>query len=634
MWKRFNKPSEKAIGNPILVETTLDERSVSTLNNLHNGAPSPALVSSHGRYRSEDLLKELPSLPMYCETTAKPAARIQKLTVPRKSFETAQTPQNRAHSTASSRYSYPSPDPRPRNPRLIIPRGSSVYPDDVSPPDSPRTGEGVRSRKSSPNVSPITESGSSSRHTFSGSKHYASNVPLPRASQNPGGTAAFISGWRERVGRDSLSAQEARLTRWDDFSGEPSETGKPAQAIPGTTQFDQTMLKSNTNRGDHGEGGGSKGERALKPKPLFGSKIRTVGRKDSAVKATGLSTGTREEWRGVNSRTATAKPLEVKPLPPGKDPVSRYATPAQNWDSVSVPGPLSPTPVGGPAIRVLDESTALPALPLVNTTIKPIVPLKVGRNSPHSPITRGPPVQPSNFRLDMTSPLARNHNNEKKPESPDKQLSIPSMETSPESPSPDLTENQLRNATQKLQIRSEPASRFSATTYNTTIPDSPPDSPQSLNNPPPLPSPPLSILSRKRPIPSSNIPTTGTKTPTRKPTPSQTHATDASKASPTDAGPVDRVAQLEETLNALHRRRDNLQIVLRELTSVVQPSSLAYDMAARQEIKRTVEAMNVESASVAKEIYETGMKLHRAMKRRDEKNMFEPTGLWVRRVTE
>jgi hypothetical protein len=97
---------------------------------------------------------------------------------------------------------------------------------------------------------------------------------------------------------------------------------------------------------------------------------------------------------------------------------------------------------------------------------------------------------------------------------------------------------------------------------------------------------------------------------------------------------VDRVAVIEAKLAALHRRQGNLQTVIHELTHVVQPSSIAYDIASRQEIKKTVEGLNTESAAVAKEIYETGMKLHRAWKKRDEQSMFEPTGLWVRRVTE
>jgi len=102
---------------------------------------------------------------------------------------------------------------------------------------------------------------------------------------------------------------------------------------------------------------------------------------------------------------------------------------------------------------------------------------------------------------------------------------------------------------------------------------------------------------------------------------------------PPTAAAVDRVSLLQAQLESLNRRRQNLATVIYELTHVVQPSSIAYDIASRQEIKRSVEGFHAESAQVVKEIHETGMKLHRAMKRRDEESMFEPTGLWVRRVT-
>jgi hypothetical protein len=124
--------------------------------------------------------------------------------------------------------------------------------------------------------------------------------------------------------------------------------------------------------------------------------------------------------------------------------------------------------------------------------------------------------------------------------------------------------------------------------------------------------------------------------PSRKPTPSEI-TFDTSKSlpqSPPEANATDRVSLLEAKLDSLKRREGNLKIVIHELTHVVQPSSIAYDLASRQEIKKTVEGLNAELAAVAQEIHENGLKLHRAMKKRDENSLFEPTGLWVRRVTE
>ena len=55
-------------------------------------------------------------------------------------------------------------------------------------------------------------------------------------------------------------------------------------------------------------------------------------------------------------------------------------------------------------------------------------------------------------------------------------------------------------------------------------------------------------------------------------------------------------------------------------------------MASRQEIKRTVEGLSKELSEVVKEEHETGLTLHRAYKRQDD-TAYEPTHLWVRRVT-
>jgi len=208
-------------------------------------------------------------------------------------------------------------------------------------------------------------------------------------------------------------------------------------------------------------------------------------------------------------------------------------------------------------------------------------------------------------------------------------------ESPPQEKPPETLENEIATSARHLIMINEPGSRFSATTYNTSVPESPPATPRrSLDIPPPLPSPPVSILNRKRPVPVSGV-MLGSKPPTRKPTPAEVESGTSKTLpmSPPTAAAVDRVSLLQAQLESLNRRRQNLATVIYELTHVVQPSSIAYDIASRQEIKRSVEGFHAESAQVAKEIHETGMKLHRAMKRRDEESMFEPTGLWVRRVT-
>ena len=193
---------------------------------------------------------------------------------------------------------------------------------------------------------------------------------------------------------------------------------------------------------------------------------------------------------------------------------------------------------------------------------------------------------------------------------------------------------------QKMNIQDEPPSRFSMTTCATSTFDSPPATPDLSSNSPSMSTTPNSILNRKRPIAPAGLPSS--RVTSRKPTPSEvrgtTQVTPDSKRkslpkSPPEVQAVSRVASLQAKLDNLRRRRTNLQTVIHELTHVVQPSSIAYDMASRQEIKRTVEGLNKELAEVIKDEHETGLKLHRTMKRNDEFAAYEPTSIWVRRVT-
>lgn len=53
----------------------------------------------------------------------------------------------------------------------------------------------------------------------------------------------------------------------------------------------------------------------------------------------------------------------------------------------------------------------------------------------------------------------------------------------------------------------------------------------------------------------------------------------------------------------------------------------------REMEKMKVEGLREEEADVRRQEHEIGLRLHRAYKRRDKNAEFEPTGLWVRRVT-
>ena len=202
------------------------------------------------------------------------------------------------------------------------------------------------------------------------------------------------------------------------------------------------------------------------------------------------------------------------------------------------------------------------------------------------------------------------------------------------------------NWQQHMSVQQQPKSRFSATTVATTAyensPPQTPDMSSTLSSPSNTPD---SILNRKRPVAPAGL-------VRRKPTPSDVpggHVVHGghggtpngisrkdSKAlpkPPPDAPIIDPVKSLQAKQEVLRRRRRNIETVIHELTNVVQPSPIAYDIASRNEIKKTVSALQTELSEIVKDEHETGLKLHRAWKRHDDFADYEPTSIWVRRVT-
>ncbi|KAL9050279.1 MAG: hypothetical protein Q9162_006726 [Coniocarpon cinnabarinum] len=208
------------------------------------------------------------------------------------------------------------------------------------------------------------------------------------------------------------------------------------------------------------------------------------------------------------------------------------------------------------------------------------------------------------------------------------------------------------------QTHTQPRSRFSWSTHNTSVRRS--IDQKSLNSPSPAmvsspPSPPLtppsSVLTRRRPLPRPDeygfYPEK--QQIKRKPTPSEA-ASLAPQSSPippqstsetddihdlplfpprTDS--ADKAKNLQVELNTLENRKYNLTRVIGGLTALVPSNPVEFDLAKRREHKARVEAFERELADVRRREHELGMRLQRIMRRREGGD--EPTGLWVRRVT-
>lgn len=650
MWKRLNnkdRQPEIAIGSPTLIETTADEYTLQSTTNINNGSFSISSRPAFGRKRTEDVLKGLPALPLYVPNsnrkTSNADTQSNKLQV---SGVTNGRPLSEAP-TASSFYSQPSPelnnDATQKNGHIL--RSSSLYPDDVSPPESPHLNDrdNGRSRRSSPDVSPVSDS------------------PIPLANRSPAFTSGrFNSGipvakktrkfWN-RPNIDSLE-QGSSLTHWDVYSGEPTtkEKGKPPQTTPSAVKLNSEPSPGRLNGNLESFGtsthisGGS-----------------TIGRKRVANRDLNHAPLIRPEWRGAGGRHKIVNPLLDKPLPPGKSPTFPAGSEKhqQNQrDQDTTAGSSTPSHFS----RQLITRPGRPSIILNDNELGQCV------TSPDPKIEGSPDsTNPSAFRQnsqssnrswstdDARSPLARNPSNE---ENQDRRSQTPpdvtTVQQKQETRSDAVlnngdterdssqTESRFRADLQHVHLQDQPPSRFSSTTYATTTFDSPPTTPELGSYSPAMATistTPNSMLNRKRPVPPAGI--SNSKVTARKPTPSDlgtpNQAPEGKRKSlpksPPEVEATSRIELLQAKLDNLRQRRNNLQTVIHELTNVVQPSSIAYDMASRQEIRRTVDGLGRELAEIVKDEHETGLKLHRALKRDDEFAAYEPTSIWVRRVT-
>jgi hypothetical protein len=193
-------------------------------------------------------------------------------------------------------------------------------------------------------------------------------------------------------------------------------------------------------------------------------------------------------------------------------------------------------------------------------------------------------------------------------------------------------ESNISDMFHDLSLPQEPRSRFSVSTYAPTeAATTPPES--SHADVPPMPSFEYSpIMTRRRPIPTS---VASIKSMKRKPLSADTPTTpevDIKNLSPEEQAQR-RVDSLEGRRKQLSLRKESIKTMLHELTEVIQPSSIAYDMATRDEVKKTVSSLKSELDDIGKEDHEIGLKLVRLYKNLNNVSEYEQSSLWVKRIT-
>ncbi|KAE8341021.1 hypothetical protein BDV24DRAFT_132753 [Aspergillus arachidicola] len=444
----------------------------------------------------------------------------------------------------------------------------------ISPPDSPVfLGHGPASLGSS-RVSSLEDE---FEQYFGGGqkeKTFTSHIPVLRK---------HADNQRE----DPTPSFTRPATAWDTFSREPNNMDTFAPAAPGCTF--ETHISSDARPIESRSSDVLNWGREQKRK-LSGARSRP---KESDLF---LPPSTRVPWKGASGRSPIVEPLQEKPRARSSSRVhlSRSSSRLRGRESPSPSGAyLGGYPSVVTTITGGEANTKVPEMYVPSKNIHRTV-----FEDPTPPATSASSRAPPRVNL----------------------------------PEPDLT-----NTLADLKLTNEddfglPSSRFSVTTYepteagSSTATGSPRGSIDAASQSTEYQS---SIMSRKRPVPSAVAPG---KKPSRKPTPSQT--TNELLPCTPEQQTQNRIEMLEAKRDYLTRRKASINTMIYELTQVIQPSPIAYDLAARDEVKKTVASLNNELADINKEEHDIGMKLFRAWRKRDEQECNGgSSGLWVKRVT-
>jgi len=431
--------------------------------------------------------------------------------------------------------------------------------------------------------------------------------------------------------------------KWDEYSGEPNMAGKAASVDPGS------YAKAAPTK----PMGYQVSVTAGVPEKIntsFGARVGRFGSKRSPQPV--------EPFARATGRSEIAPPLKYQPASKPLQTSRKAISPSQDRENsnalaaaINFASKLGDTQSVTAETRDVDEHN-----------IKPIVPLKVGRNSP-SRSGLSSPTSPTHKGLGISalaysSPVIETNTAPQEQQQP---ILHPAYRTA--TPPYTTTASKLRDNEE------EPESRFSWTTYNSnqtyqqspyqhshSPPPSPPEPLQQVQ-PQPTPSPTASasaiqslpkqraltndsILSRRRPVAQANrLPAEPAK-PIMTPTPLSSYTNTnkgLSKAlpqPPTHLSAMDHIQILESQQDDLRIRRNNVYRLLRDLNNAAPPNPLLTDFKKARVAEQRKKAFEEELDQIKQEEHDIGLKLHRAWKKREREDpQSGGSALWVRRVT-
>ncbi|KAI4633113.1 hypothetical protein J4E80_000476 [Alternaria sp. BMP 0032] len=609
MWKRLqgavrDKERHAQIGNPVLLETTYDEDQLKRnpkVTDLQNG--------SHHNYA-------LPQLSHLLSPQEPPNYRASE--VP----------------TASSIYSqdtlcYNNDNPTGRSP--------SAY-EDISPPSSPEPEQYSsfnlpRRFRSMRDVSPMDDD----RRKLEDDSRAGSQIPVLRRAPSVLRNGDAPPAPKQKFWEGKL-APNAKV-KWDEYSGEPNSAGKAASVDPGSY---------------------AKGVPSSDPRPMgyqvsvsgpekkntsFGERVGRFGSKRSPPPV--------EPWSRATGRSEIAPPLKYQPadkplqiprktISPSTDQARSNALAAAIDSAPKLPDTQTVTTEMAPKDPRDNDMR-------YNDGIKPIVPLKVGKNTPlrSGHISPTSPSAGLGISTSYPSPITPTNrtqlNQSPATVEPVEQTLYPTLRTATPPYNKETSEKD----------KHAPISRFSWTTYNSagTYQHSPPPSPPnglSSSQGKRVVTEPISaassILNRRRPVPPLDrepAPMAKIYTPSpRSPYASSTFSNSSQKSQkalplpPSQLSAIDHIAYLESQQEDLRIRRNNVYRLLKDLNNAAPPNPLLTDFKKARVAEERKKAFQEELDEIRREEHDVGLKLHRAWKKRerDDPNS-NGSALWVRRVT-
>ncbi|TVY32604.1 hypothetical protein LSUB1_G008153 [Lachnellula subtilissima] len=625
MWKRLNNP--KGARQPIYPDPKFDERFAGS--------------RSMGMPLSPEYKTDAPSRP--------PRQDEESRVLPRLDFESVAPPPSE-HGTSkfrppSSIYSQPSPNP------IVTRFGANTYKspshtEEVSPPSSPELSS-ARQRsqnQADEEVSPIEEKmpdvsrlglSQENRPDSRQDKPGGSNIPVLRREKRRNQVAAAAANLvtRKDVG---IKGRPAKDPSWDPYTGEPTtaDRGKKQSTTP--AQFTPPGVNTRSASGQR-FGNVSSISAAPKTQLTFGERVRNLKSPTLTVE--------RPEWKGASGRSKLVTPVE------DKLDVAPLNIPRKSEKGVASPSFRSP-------ISPQSSSEIGPVSPPLSDRVDPPTQTVFSDSGRSTPQSRNSPAS-ENFANPLSSnPVSAPRTQVRA------NLPVEPREPPPEAISPEEQRfrDQYKHIAFDRNIPAEPyvqpPSRFSVSTYATSGAHSTPrPSTDEFDRPPmptpPMPSPPQQfvaqppspIMSRKKAQgPRSGV--TRKAIPDSSPVFISMRKADASKRvsniakslpmSPAEAESHDLITSLQAQLDNLSHRRNNITKSIRQMTELMPTDSVMVNDEVRRKRegeKRKVEGLREEEADVRREEHDIGLRLHRAWKRKDKEAFYEPTGLWVRRVT-